>query len=122
MISKSNSIESFLLGVGLSVAFMILLNISDGGGHATMKSSSFEVSATPIAPQNASNDEELVSLDVSGYIPAVVQVEAAREFLCIFSILFLHEIFIPDYKPDVPLPLAKFLFTLFRTVISPNAP
>jgi hypothetical protein len=121
MIRKSNIIESFLLGLGLSVAFIVLLNMSDIRSKS-LTNSGVHISATPQASDESSNDEQVVAFDVTGNIPAVVHVEGAREFLCLFSILFVQDIFIPDYKPDVPLPLTKFFLTLFRTVISPNAP
>jgi hypothetical protein len=121
VIRKSNVIESFVLGIGLSVVFIVLLNMS-GIRSKSLTTSAVEISATPQASDEPSKDEQLVAFDVTGNIPAVVYVEGARDFLCLFSILFVQDIFIPDYKPDIPLPLTKFFLTLFRTVISPNAP
>lgn len=72
--------------------------------------------------QQADHDSQTFISQPSGSLPAAsAQVEINHESFCIQEILF-EDVDI-DYPQDrIPLYVGKLLHTLFRTLISPNAP
>ena len=117
-------LESVLVGLGLSVILIVLLNLSlRPEVDRSVKSAPLSEYAAAGLPQQEESPAglELRVMDSTPNVPSAVQVEVGREVLCLLTIVYT-EITFYEYKPDVPIRLSKFFLTLFRTVISPNAP
>lgn len=116
--------ESIVVGLGLSVILIVLLNLSltPDSNKSANPSPLTEYAAAVPASSEGPPAEELRAIDFTPNVPSALQVEVSREILCLLTILYTEEIIFYVYEPDVPIRLSKLFFTLFRTVISPNAP
>jgi hypothetical protein len=123
MIKRNTILESVLTGLLLSVALVVLLNIpshKSNSNHGDRQISAVEVDGG--VPDQETPKEVFRESRATPQIPSVISVEVGRELLCLITVIYSDDEVLPIYKPDVPLPLTKFFFTLFRLVISPNAP
>lgn len=116
-------IESTFLGIVIAIALILLLNFTSSkeqivktGKHSTA------IALKKDVPVRNAPTEEVRSARAIGSIPSVVVIEVDRQILCLFTILYEVDVAFVQYETNVPLPLIKFYFTLFRTFISPNAP
>jgi hypothetical protein len=116
-------IESTSLGIVIAVALILLLNftarkeqLSKAGLH------SVEITTKSDFPSPGTQTKKISAYNPGASIPSAVFIEAGRQVLCLFTIDFEVDVQFLEHKPDAPLPLTKFFFTLFRTFISPNAP
>jgi hypothetical protein len=118
-------LESILLGIGIAIAVILLLNLTSlkkEESRRNLNSGGIIASSTENFPQQDIPSEELRVNPGSGNIPPAINVKVSREVLCLFTIVFEEDFEHDEYQPDIPLPLTKLFLTLFRTVISPNAP
>jgi hypothetical protein len=83
-------------------------------------SSKKEVKTEQQENNSHSSEEALISLP-SFSLPTPVHVQSNLDSYCLFEILFEkhNETVAPSQAPSYP---TKFLITLFRAIISPNAP
>ena len=116
-------IESTFLGIVIAIALILLLNFSSrkeqilkDGKHSTA------IALKNHIPVPAAPTEEIRSAKATGSIPSTVLIQVDRQILCLFTIVYEVDVAFVKYEPNIPLPLIKFYFTLFRTFISPNAP
>jgi hypothetical protein len=120
---KSNVITASILGILISVVLILLINVTSRQECDSKWSFSIlELAADDTLPDDNKPHEVLRASDSTGNIPAPVCVEAGRDLLCIFTIIFDDKLGFHNYQRDIPQPLTKLFFVLFRTFISPNAP
>jgi hypothetical protein len=71
--------------------------------------------------QEQQSDESYISLPSVSQPSSSLLVEGIQKSACLFEIVFEENEEEPE-PSDVPLSLSKFFHTLFRVIISPNAP
>ena len=124
MIRLTSTIESTLLGSIVAVGLLFLLNTNDPDERLHPDATGRKLldirSASPV-PDAPSHPEILKANTLPAHVPSGVCVEVSRELLVLYAIGFENDN-IPSLDFDVPAPSYKLFLTLFRTLISPNAP
>jgi hypothetical protein len=116
-------VKSMLVGLIISASFLLLLNLQSYGRQVDAHHSSpTEIAAKTCLPNQEIPSEEVRAVHQNANIPSAIHVQVVRELLCLFVLLHDVKLEYPRYEPEVPLPLSKHFITLFRAVISPNAP
>jgi hypothetical protein len=122
MNEQRKAIMSMLIGLVISASLLVLLNLQAYGQSDKCHKSSTEIAARTDLPNQEIPTEEVRAVYQNANIPSVIHVEVDRQILCLFVLSRHINIEYPKYEPVVPLPLSKHFRTLFRAVISPNAP
>jgi hypothetical protein len=122
MEGRKSITNSILAGLIISASFLLLLNLQACGRTEKVHKYSTAIAAKATAPNHAPPQEEVRAVRHHAYIPSQVYVHVGQEILCLFILSYCIHVEHPAYEPEITFPLSKHFLTLFRAVISPNAP
>jgi hypothetical protein len=116
--------EWIMMGIAIACIIILVQHFSakqDSSPVNTLQLKHFSAkNALPFS--EPSENKVTVSLQSKSF-HTTTYVEVTRQGLCLFEILFSEDKVKSDfYKVDVPIPLTKLFQTLFKAIISPNAP
>jgi hypothetical protein len=109
------------LVIGLIAAIVIILSQSFSLKPVQAKKHQHAVTQANNEKSNESSSDTSVQTIAATSFPASAQLNFFQEAICLFEVIFSSK---TSFSPDdsVDLPLGKFFSTIFRVIISPNAP
>lgn len=117
---EKRKVQFGMLAVGLiTVLAIVLSQIFCSQQNNSLKKETRQEQNT--ADAGDESDSQVYYSPLSS-LPSSVYATPNLETFCLFEILFNEKDEPENYDISVPLPLNKFFHTLFRAIISPNAP
>ena len=121
--TKKNSVRVWTMIMGIITAMLIVCSqlFSLQTDNYSKKQVKASTATAKEHKQEKSSDDHYISLPSVSQPSSSIHVEANQKLSCLFEILFEKDEQ-ENHPINVPLSVGKLFHTLFRVIISPNAP